>query len=105
MDSPFDYSSPVTGQHFIGRKEDCVLLGSILERSVNAAIWEPTLSGKKSLIQQTLIMLRAKGLRMQTGNLSTNMNPSWLNSSEELISFSIATYSRSQMRFFRQPPR
>ena len=70
MDSPFDYSSPVTGQHFIGRKEDCVLLGSILERSVNAAIWEPTLSGKKSLIQQALIMLRAKGLRIQTGNLS-----------------------------------
>jgi hypothetical protein len=70
MDSPFDYSSPVTGQHFIGRKEDCVLLGSILERSVNAAIWEPTLSGKKSLIQQTLIMLRAKGLRIQTRNLS-----------------------------------
>jgi hypothetical protein len=70
MDSPFDYSSPATGQHFIGRKEDCVLLGGILERCVNAAIWEPALSGKKSLIQQALMMLKAKGLRIQTGNLS-----------------------------------
>jgi hypothetical protein len=70
MDSPFDYSSPVTGQHFIGRKEDCATLGGLLEKGTNVAIWEPAGSGKKSIIQQTLIMLRAKGLLIQTGNLS-----------------------------------
>ena len=30
MDSPFFYNKYVTGQHFMGRKEDCTILGNLL---------------------------------------------------------------------------
>ena len=41
MDSPFLYNRYVTGQHFIGRKEDCAILGNLLTQSENVVVWEP----------------------------------------------------------------
>lgn len=70
MDSPFDYNGPVTGQRFIDRKEDCALLGSLLGECKNIAIWEPSGTGKRSLIQQTIVTQKAKGLKIQTAELS-----------------------------------
>ena len=39
MDSPFLYNRYVTGQHFIGRKEDCAILGNLLTQSENVVVW------------------------------------------------------------------
>ena len=70
MDSPFLYNHYVTGQHFIGRKEDCTILGNLLSQGENVAIWEPYGSGKRSLIQQTLTRSRIEGMRFITGDLT-----------------------------------
>ena len=50
MDSPFQYNKYVTGQHFIGRKEDCGILMNLLSNGENVVLWEPTGTGKKSLV-------------------------------------------------------
>lgn len=70
MDSPFLYSKYVTGQHFIGRKEDCTILGNLLCQGENVALWEPVGTGKRSLIQQTLMNLRIRGTQFSTGDMS-----------------------------------
>ena len=49
MDSPFQYNKYVTGQHFIGRKEDCGILMNLLSNGENVVLWEPTGTGKKSV--------------------------------------------------------
>ena len=70
MDSPFLYNRYVTGQHFIGRKEDCTILGNLLSQGENVAIWETRGTGKRSLIQQTLTKIRIEGARFITADLS-----------------------------------
>ena len=70
MDSPFLYNRYVTGQHFIGRKEDCTILGNLLSQGENVAIWETRGTGKRSLIQQTLTKIRIEGTRFITADLS-----------------------------------
>lgn len=70
MDSPFLYNKYVTGQHFIGRKEDCTILGNLLCQGENVALWEPVGAGKRSLIQQTLTNLRIRGVQFTTGEMT-----------------------------------
>ena len=70
MDSPFLYNRYVTGQHFIGRKEDCTIMGNLLSQGENVAIWETRGTGKRSLIQQTLTKIRIEGTRFITADLS-----------------------------------
>lgn len=70
MDSPFLYNKYVTGQRFIGRKEDCMILGNLLGQSENVAIWEPYGSGKKSIVHQVLTRLRITGARFVTGDIT-----------------------------------
>lgn len=70
MDSPFLYNKYVTGQHFIGRKEDCTILGNLLSQSENVAIWEPYGTGKKSIVHQVLTRLRVTGVRFNTGEMT-----------------------------------
>ena len=70
MDSPFLYNRYVTGQHFIGRKEDCTILGNLLSQGENVAIWETRGTGKRALIQQTLTKIRIEGTRFITADLS-----------------------------------
>ncbi len=70
MDSPFLYNRYVTGQHFIGRKEDCTILGNLLSQGENVSIWETRGTGKRSLIQQTLTKIRIEGTRFITADLS-----------------------------------
>ena len=70
MDSPFLYNKFVTGQRFIGRKEDCTILGNLLNQSENVVIWEPYGTGKKSIVHQVLTRLRVTGLRFATGDIT-----------------------------------
>ncbi len=70
MDNPFLYNKYVTGQHFIGRKEDCTILGNLLSQGENVALWEPVGAGKRSLIQQTLTNLRIRGVQFTTGEMT-----------------------------------
>ena len=70
MDSPFLYNKYVTGQRFIGRKEDCTILGNLLNQSENVVIWEPCGTGKKSLVHQVLTRLRVSGSRFSTGDIT-----------------------------------
>ena len=73
MDSPFLYNKYVTGQHFIGRKEDCTILGNLLCQGENVALWEPVGAGKRSLIQQTLTNLRIRGVQFTTGEMTGSL--------------------------------
>ncbi len=61
MDSPFLYNRYVTGQHFIGRKEDCTILGNLLRQGENVVLWEPFGAGKKSLVHQVLTRMKVSG--------------------------------------------
>ena len=70
MDSPFLYNRYVTGQRFIGRKEDCTILGNLLSQSENVVMWEPAGTGKKSIVHQVLTRLRVTGVRFTTGEIT-----------------------------------
>ena len=70
MDSTFIYDRYVTGKDFIGRKQDCVILGNLLTQGENVALWEPPKTGKMSLIQQTLFNMRMGGMRFVVGELT-----------------------------------
>ena len=70
MDSTFIYDRYVTGKDFIGRKQDCVILGNLLSQGENVALWEPPKTGKMSLIQQTLFNMRMGGMRFVVGELT-----------------------------------
>ena len=67
MDSPFLYNKYVTGQHFIGRKEDCAILSNLLSQNENVVLWEPVGAGKKSIVHQVLTKMRVSGSRFVTG--------------------------------------
>ena len=49
MDSPFLYNKYVTGQHFIGRKEDCAILTNLLSQAENVVLWSLSGLGKSPL--------------------------------------------------------
>ena len=70
MDSPFVYSKWVTGKDFIGRKQDCAILGSFLRQGEHVALYSTPKCGKTSLIQQTLFNLRMTGTAFTVGQLS-----------------------------------
>ena len=70
MDSPFLYNKYVTGQHFIGRKEDCAILSNLLSQGEHVVLWEPLGAGKKSIVHQILTRMRVSGARFVTGEIS-----------------------------------
>ena len=70
MDSPFLYNKYVTGQRFIGRKEDCAILANLLSQSENVVFWEPAGAGKKSIVHQVLTKMRVSGGRFVTGDIT-----------------------------------
>ena len=70
MDAPFIYDKYVTGKNFIGRKEDCLVLGNILSQGKHVTIYEPPKSGKKSLIHQTLFNMKMEGKHFTTSEFS-----------------------------------
>lgn len=70
MDSPFLYNKFVTGNHFIGRKDDCNILGNLLFQGENVAIWEPFGTGKKSLVHQVLTRMKVSGVRFSAGTMT-----------------------------------
>lgn len=61
MNSPFVYDNHVTGQDFVGRKTDCLVLSNLLEAGENVCIYEAPRAGKTSLVQQTLYNMRTSG--------------------------------------------
>ena len=70
MDSPFLYNRYVTGQHFIGRKEDCSILTNLLTQNENVVIWEPFGTGKKSLVHQVFTKLKVNGESLTVGEMT-----------------------------------
>lgn len=61
MNSPFVYDTHVTGQNFIGRKTDALVLSNLLDAGENVCIYETPRAGKTSLVQQTLYNMRTSG--------------------------------------------
>ena len=61
MNTPFVYDNHVTGQDFVGRKTDCLVLSNLLEAGENVCIYEAPRAGKTSLVQQTLYNMRTSG--------------------------------------------
>lgn len=70
MDTPFPYNKYVTGKDFIGRRQDCQILGNFLRQGEHVALYGPPKSGKTSLIQQTLFNLRMAGVSFTVGQMS-----------------------------------
>ena len=70
MDTPFPFSQYVTGNKFIGRKQDVTLLGNLLSQGEHVSIYEPPKTGKSSLIQQTLFSLKVTGRSFTVGQFS-----------------------------------
>lgn len=64
------YNRYVTGQHFIGRKEDCSILGNLLNQNENVVIWEPFGTGKKSLVHQVFTKLKVNGEALTVGEMT-----------------------------------
>ena len=64
------YNKYVTGQHFIGRKEDCAILTNLLAQGENVVLWEPVGAGKKSIVHQVLTRMRVSGSRFVTGEVT-----------------------------------
>ena len=61
MDTPFIYDRFVTGKNFIGRRAECSALRNLLENRENVCMYEPPMTGKTSVIQQTLFDIRISG--------------------------------------------
>lgn len=70
MESPFVYYRYVTGKNFLGRKDDCRILGNLLLQGEHVAIYESPKSGKMSLIQQTLLNIRVTGMQFVVGQFN-----------------------------------
>lgn len=64
------YNRYVTGQHFIGRKDDCAILRNLLAQSENVVIWEPFGTGKKSLVHQVITKLKVDGEKFNAGEMT-----------------------------------
>lgn len=64
------YNKYVTGQHFLGRKEDCAILGNLLTQSENVVIGEPFGTGKKSLVHQVFTKMKVSGERFSVGEMT-----------------------------------
>ena len=77
MDSPFLYNKYVTGQRFIGRKEECTILTNLLSQSENVVIWEPYGTGKKSIVHQVLTKMRVSAgvISVSRGKRASRLNP------------------------------
>ena len=61
MEIPFNYSSPVTGKYFIGRKKEVVILSNLLSQGESVTIYSPPKTGKNSLLQQSLLKMKTSG--------------------------------------------
>ncbi len=59
MDSPFTYNKYVTGKNFLCRKKDVSTLSNLLSQSENVVIYSAPKAGKTSLIQQTILEMKA----------------------------------------------
>ena len=70
MESPFVYYRQVTGKNFLGHKEECTILGNLLQHGDHVAIYAPPKSGKSSLIQQTLMRIRMTGFQFTVGEFN-----------------------------------
>ncbi|MBQ0145264.1 MAG: hypothetical protein MJY86_02005 [Bacteroidales bacterium] len=70
MDSPFLYNKYVTGQRFIGRKEDCSILGNLLSQGENVVLWEPFGTGKKSIVHQVLTRMKVSAVKFVAGTMT-----------------------------------
>ena len=70
MDGPFIYNKYVTGKHTIGRKSEGMILGNLLAKGENVAIYEPPKTGKMSLIQQTFYNMRISGAQFEVAEFT-----------------------------------
>lgn len=70
MDSPFIFHKHVTGKNFIGRKTDCNILSNLLDAGENILLFDIPKSGKRSVIQQTLINMRMSGKQFTIGEFT-----------------------------------
>ena len=52
MESPFIYCAPVTGKHFLGRKQDATMVANLVSQRENIVLISGPKEGKTSLIRQ-----------------------------------------------------
>ena len=69
MDSVFNYGSPVSGKHFLGRKKDVNILTNLITQKENIVLISPPKGGKTSLIQQAFLQLRLGTKKVMAADL------------------------------------
>lgn len=70
MDTPFNYSSYVTGKYFIGRTKETTILANLLDQGENVAMFAPPKTGKNSILQETLLKMKTSGRQFSTCEFS-----------------------------------
>ena len=70
MDSLFQYYKPVTGRQFVGRTTELRSLSEHLSQGRHVVIYEPSKTGRNSLVQQCFYNMKASGARFVPVQLS-----------------------------------
>ena len=70
MDTVFTYDRYVTGKSFVGRRSELEQLSDLLSSSSNVVIYEPSKTGKTSLLRETFLGLKASGENFRTLDVS-----------------------------------
>lgn len=70
MDSRFIFNRPVSGNDFIGRRNNLALLANFLSAGENVVMYEPPKTGKSSLLQQAFRRMRVDSPNYLVVNLS-----------------------------------
>ena len=70
MDSPFEYNKPVSGSTFIGRQKELKLVCNLLRERNNVLIYGQARIGKKSLIHNSLKLLKDESYNFSNCNFT-----------------------------------
>ncbi len=63
MTKLFAYDNYATGNDFLGRNQECMIISNLLKSGEHVSIYEPPKAGKMSVIQQSLFNLRNGGVQ------------------------------------------
>ena len=70
MESNFIYDRPVSGRSHLGRKAEAEALAGLLSSGGSAAIYEPSKSGKTSLVRQAIFDMKVSGIAVSAVEVS-----------------------------------
>ena len=70
MESPFQFNKQVTGKQFFGRVTETQAFTNLLAQGENIVLYEPSRTGKRSLVQQSFLKMRSAGQQFSATQFS-----------------------------------